>query len=130
MEPRRPERVLRHEHARREDDEVDRVDAGRIGHRLQHEEDRRIGMIEADRADRVEAAQVVFVRRVVAVPRDDVERRVIERRLPQTALELSDEPEVAFDILVCCDGRLEIARVREPVRTDRPKAPGKHETAT
>ena len=50
--------------------------ACRVGD-VQHQEDRRIRMVEADRADRVEAAQVVFVRRVVAVPRDHVERRMV-----------------------------------------------------
>ena len=57
MEPRRTERVLAHQPARRKDHEVDHVDAGRVGRRLQHEEDRRIGMVVADRADRVEAAR-------------------------------------------------------------------------
>ena len=35
-------------------------------------------MIEQDGADRREAPQVVLVGRVVAVPGDDVERRVVE----------------------------------------------------
>ena len=35
-------------------------------------------MIEHDRADRREVTQVVFVGRVIAVPRDDVERRLAD----------------------------------------------------
>src|SRR5258708_9471122 len=41
----------------------------------------------------VEAAQVVLVGRVVAVPGDDVERRVIHLRRPEVALELGDQIE-------------------------------------
>ena len=118
VEPRRPERVLHREDARREDHEVDRVDAGRVGRRLQHEEDRRIRMVVADRADRVEALEVVLVRRVVAVPRDDVERRVADARGPQVADELGDELEVALAILVARDRRQEVARVGEAVAAD------------
>ena len=58
---------------------------GDLGGRGQHGEDRRVGMVEADRAHRVEAREIVFVRRVIAVPGDDVERRVVEsvaHRLP------------------------------------------------
>jgi hypothetical protein len=47
---------------------------GRIALRLQHQKDRRVRMVEADRTDRVEAAQVVFVRRVVAMPGHYIER--------------------------------------------------------
>ena len=91
VEPRRAERVLGHHPARREDHEVAIGGARRVGRRGQHREDRRVGMVEADRADRVEAREVVFVRRVVAVPGDDVERRMVELGRPQMALELRDE---------------------------------------
>ena len=55
VEPRRTERVLHRQDARREHDEVDRVDAGHGALRLQHEEDRRVGVVVADRPDDVEA---------------------------------------------------------------------------
>ena len=42
VEPGRAERVLHRQPARREDDEVDVVDAGRIARRLQHQEDGRV----------------------------------------------------------------------------------------
>jgi len=80
-------------------------------------------MVEADRADRVEAAQVVLVWRVVAVPADDVQRRVIDARRPQSALELRDQFEIAVDILERRDRRKKVARVRQAIRTDRPGLP-------
>ena len=42
-------------------------------------------MVEADRADRVEARQIIAVGREIAVPGDNIERRMIERRRPQRA---------------------------------------------
>ena len=72
------------------------VHARRVARRLQHEEDRRIRMVVADRADRVEAREVVLVRHVVAVPRDDVERRVVDaradHRLPRNLATSSNSP--------------------------------------
>ena len=88
VEPRRAEGVLGDQPARREDHEVDVRGAG-VCWRGQHREDRRIRMIEADRADRVEPRQIVFVRRVVAVPGDHVERRMIDLGRPQIALEFA-----------------------------------------
>ena len=90
MEPGRPERVLADQPARREDDEIDVGGARQVGRRGQHGKDRRIGMIEAHRADDVEAREIVFVGREIAVPGDDVERRVIHLRRPQIALEFGD----------------------------------------
>ena len=119
VEPGRAERVLRDHPAGREDHEIDVRGAGDVAGRGQHGEDRRIGVIEADRADRVEARQVVFPRHVIAVPRDDIERRAAERRGPQAAQEFLDECEVALDILEPRRRRLEIARIGEAVRADR-----------
>ncbi len=93
--------------------------AGRVRLRLQHEEDRRIGMVVADRADHVEAAQVVLVRREVAVPRDDVAAASGRSRGPQVAEELVDELEAPFAVLVCGDRVHEVARIGEAVRADR-----------
>src|SRR5262249_32829234 len=74
-----------------------------------------------DGADRVEAAQVVTRRRQVAVPRDDVERAVIELRRPERALKLLHDLVLLIEIFVPSDRHLEVARVREPVRADRPE---------
>ena len=89
--------------------------------RLQHQEDRGVGVIEADRPDRVEALEVVLVRRMIAVPGHDVERRVVDRGPPQVACELRDELEVALPVLVPRDGRPEVAGIGEPVAADRPQ---------
>ena len=83
VEPGRAERVLGHHPARREDHEVGVGPARHVARAGQHGEDRRIGMVEADRADRVEAREIVATRREIAVPGDDVERRMVERRRPQ-----------------------------------------------
>ena len=119
MKPGRPERILSRQPARRENHEVDRIDARRIALRLQHEEDRRIGMIEADRTNRVEVAQIVFVRRVIAVPRDHVERRMTDVRAPQIAVHLRDQFERALAVFVRGVRREEIARIGKAVRADR-----------
>src|SRR3569833_152360 len=78
MKPRQPERVFHDEPARREYHEIEIVDTRGVADRLQHEKNGGIGVIVADRADGVEQPQVVFVRRVVAVPGDDVLWRMID----------------------------------------------------
>ncbi|MNN40485.1 hypothetical protein D3C81_1545620 [compost metagenome] len=76
-------------------------------------------MVVADRADGVEAAQVVAVRRVVAVPGDHVQRRVVDRGTPQAAIELGDQLEIAVDVFECGMRGLEIARIGQAVGADR-----------
>ena len=78
-------------------------------------------MIVADGAERVEAAQVVFVRRVVAVPGDHVQRRMIDAAPSTVPAEFRHQLEVPVAILVRGDRREEIARIRQPVRADRPE---------
>jgi hypothetical protein len=78
-------------------------------------------VIVADRADRVEAAQIVLIGRVRAVPGDDVERRMIDRRRPQRTAEFGDQFEVPGEVLVPRDRRLEIARLGKSVGADRPE---------
>ena len=119
MKPGWPERVLRHQPARRKDHEVEVGRAGRVARRGQYGEDRRVGMIEADRADRIERAQVVLVRDMVAMPRHDIQRRVADAGVPEMALELGDEFEVAVDVLEGRMRREEIARIGQPVAADR-----------
>src|ERR1043165_4672835 len=75
-------------------------------------------MIEAHRADGHEAREVVFVRHVVAVPGDDVERRMREPRFPQPALELRDQ-RAGAGLLERRDRSLEVARLREALRAER-----------
>ena len=68
-------------------------------------------------------AQVVLVRRVVAVPGDHVQRRVADARRPQGALELGQQLEVAFAILERRHRGEEIARIGQAVGADRARAP-------
>src|ERR1051325_3088531 len=49
-------------------------------------------------ADRREVARVVDQRRVVAVPGDDVEGRVVLAGLEEAAAELGDDPEVGREL--------------------------------
>ncbi|MNN27620.1 hypothetical protein D3C81_1411610 [compost metagenome] len=87
---------------------------------MQHQEDRRIRVVVADRTNRIEVAQVVTVRRVVAVPAHHIQRRVVDVRTPQPAVELGDQLELAFQVFVSGHRRFKIARVGQAVAADRP----------
>ena len=119
MKPGRAKGVLRDQPARRKDHEIAIGGAGDFAGCGQHRKDRRVGMVEADRAQRVEPRQIVFVGRVIAVPGDDVERRMVELRGPQIAGELDDDLELFVSILKGGDRGQKIARVGEPVGADR-----------
>ena len=119
MKPGRPKGVLHAEPSRREHDEVDIAGPGRIAGRMQHQKYRRVGVIVGRRAHRVEAAQIIFIRRMIAVPRHHIERGVVDLRGPQTPEEFGDESVWRIDILEARVGRQKISRVREAIRTDR-----------
>src|SRR5208337_4330228 len=106
---------------RRKDGEVEVGRAGNLRGRGEHRVDRWIGVIEAHRVDAVEIRQIVFVRRVISVPGDDVERRVFVLGFPQAAEKLDNDTVVAVAIFVGGGGRLEIARVGQAVGADRTK---------
>ncbi len=89
--------------------------------RAQHRVDRRIGMVERNRVDAVEQRQVVLVRRIVSMPGHHVERRVIDECRPQPAEEFRGDMEFAFAIFIRRDRSLEVARIRQAVRPDRPQ---------
>src|SRR5438552_3304782 len=76
-------------------------------------------MVEADRPDRVEEREIVDIRRVIAVPGDDVERRMVEPGHPKIALEFGDHLEGLVAVLEGGDRRAEIARIGEAVGADR-----------
>jgi hypothetical protein len=63
--------------------------------------------------------QIVLVWRVIAVPRDDVERRVIEHRRPHHAAPLHEQPRLVVGVFERRDWREEVARVRQAVGADR-----------
>ena len=75
-------------------------------------------MIEADGVDRIESRQIVAPGREIAVPCDDVERRVIEGGRPEAPPKLLDHLEGLVAILEPGDRRLEVARVGETVGAD------------
>ncbi len=117
--PRRPEGVFRHQPARREDDEIDVGCAFLATRRGQHGEDRRIGMVEQDRTDGRKRRQIIFVGRVVAVPRNNVERRMAKFGDMELAAPFDDQPARRLLLLEPCDRRLEVARIGKAVRADR-----------
>ncbi len=78
-------------------------------------------MVEADRADGIETPKIVAIGRVVAVPGDHIERRVIDRCPPQRPLELGDQLELPFAVLVACLRGFEVARIGEAIGADRPE---------
>lgn len=121
MEPGWAERVLRHHPARREDDEVAIGGARRVAGAGQDSEDGRVGMVIADRVDRVEATQIIAAGGKIAVPGDNVEWAVRQAGGPELALEFLDEIDRRIDILEPGDRRFEIARIGEAVRSDRAK---------
>ena len=118
--PGRTEGVLGHHPAIGKDHEVNVGGAWRLGRRGQHGEDRRVGVVEQNRADRREAAEVVLVGRVVAVPGDHVERRVGDLRHPQRTAPLHGQLRGCVAILVGRDRGQEVARVGQAVGADRP----------
>lgn len=125
--PRRAEGVLADEPARREDDKVGHGGAGHGRRRREHREDGRVRVVVGDCADGVEAAQVVLVRVVVAVPGDDVKGRVGLARLEERVVHLDGDGEGGVTALggggakvlaEVSHGRLEVARVGEAVGAD------------
>jgi hypothetical protein len=59
-------------------------------------------VVDGDGADVDEFGEVVFVGNVVAVPGDDVERRVVLRALEEFAAEFVDDlPRGMFDVVFC-----------------------------
>ena len=76
-------------------------------------------MIEAHRADDDEAREIVFVGREIAVPGDDIERRMVHLRRPQIALEFGDQAARRRGVLVSRDRRQKIARIGETVGAER-----------
>jgi hypothetical protein len=88
------EGVPHRQHARRERDEVERVDAGHRAGRMQYQVDGRVGVVVTEEAGHVEAAQVVFVGAVRAMPGDHIERRMPRARAPEVAVELGQQFEV------------------------------------
>src|ERR1700691_6165158 len=91
MTPLQTEGVLRHQPARRKNHEVAIRRAGGVSGRSEHGIYRGVRMIEAHGSQGVEAPQIVAAGCEVAVPGDDVQRTVIERRAPELAREFLNQ---------------------------------------
>jgi hypothetical protein len=117
--PGRAEGMLGHQPALAEEHEVDVGGARQARGRGQHGEDRRVGVVEEDRADGGIGAQIVLPGRVVAVPGDDVERRVRDLGDVELAAPLDGDARGGVAVLERRDGGLEVARVGEAVGADR-----------
>src|ERR1700704_6881923 len=115
------ETILDDQPARWKEDKVDIGGALRFRWGGQHREDRRIRMVLQNRTYRRKLPQGVFVGRVVAVPSDHVERRVIQLRDVEFPAPFhSDAARDAVTVLIGSDRRQEVAPVRETIRADRP----------
>lgn len=60
------------------DHEIDVRGASLARRRCQDRKNGRVGVIEQNGSNRRESAKVIFVGRVIAMPRDDVERRMAD----------------------------------------------------
>lgn len=124
--PGRAEGVLTNQPAGREDDEVGDGGAGHAGRGRQDGEDGRVRVVVRDGADGVEAAQVVLVGVVVALPADDVKGRVGLVRVEERVVELDGDVERiaalggrgAKVLAEMGHGGLEVAGVGEAVGAD------------
>lgn len=58
-------------------------------------------MIEADGVDDVEMRQIIPIGREVAMPGDDIERAMVQRRAPQAPAEFLNELEIGGDMIKC-----------------------------
>ena len=117
--PGRAKRVLSHQPAVWEADKVDIGRTRRFARRGQHCENTGVGMVEQQRSHGRVPAEVVFVRRIIAVPRHDVERALTDRRLPQSAGILDRKLACDLPVFIGRVGRQEITRVGQAVGADR-----------
>src|ERR1700675_4301762 len=88
---------------------------------MQDQKNRRVRMVVRNGPHGVEAAQIILVRGVVSVPRDDIERRMIHPGYPEPAREFAYKLTIGVEIFVASARCLEIARIGKPVRADGPE---------
>ena len=118
--PGRTKRVLHHQPALREDDEIHIGGARPIRGRRQDGVDRGIRVVEQGGADRRKPPQVVLARRKIAVPGDHVERRLCDVGLVELAARFHVELARLLDVLVGGAGIEKVARIGQTVGADRP----------
>src|ERR1700757_508567 len=101
MEPGRPEGMFGDYPAWRENDEIDvrrALDRAWCG---EHGVDRWVRMIEGNCIHAVKIFQIVFVRRIVAVPCHDIKRRVVNLSDPEIAEKFADDRKTALTVFIC-----------------------------
>lgn len=113
--PRRPEGVLSHEPAGRENDEVGNGGAGVVGGPRQHGVNGGVGVVEGDRADGVEASEIVLERVVIAVPGDNVEGAVVLARGEQGVVEFAVQLVLFLAVVEISHRCLEVSGIGEAV---------------
>ena len=77
-------------------------------------------MVEKDRPDRRIGPEVVLIRTVIAVPRDDVEWRVIDPGFVKAAAPFDHHATTDFAVLECGNRAFEVTRIGKAVGPDRP----------
>src|SRR5258708_21491119 len=75
-------------------------------------------MVEAHRVNAIEIRQIVLVGHVVAMPRNNIQRRMIDRSRPEFSLELGHNPVIAFAILKRRDWSQKVARFPHSIRAN------------
>src|SRR3546814_13149015 len=72
-------------------------------------------MVETDRPNGVESAEVIFVWNEIAVPGDNVQRRMIERHCPEVHLKLLHDLRRSVPVLIPCLRRFDVGSDRKSV---------------
>src|ERR1700677_1210168 len=121
MKPGWTKRMLGNHPSRRKYDKVNICCPRNFRRRSQHRVNRRIRMIKAHRVNAIEIRQIIFIRHIISVPPNDIQRRVINRCCPQSSLELSHNPVIALLIFKGRNWSQKIPRIGQPVRTNRPE---------
>src|SRR3546814_8832229 len=78
-------------------------------------------MVETDRPNGVESAEIIFVWNEIAMPGDNVQRRMIQRHCPEQPLKLLHDLRRFVAVLIPCLRRFEVASVGKAIGTDGTK---------
>src|SRR3546814_19747428 len=78
-------------------------------------------MVETDRPNGVESAEIIFVWNEIAMPGDNVQRRMIQRHCPEQPLKLLHDLRRFVAVLIPCLRRFEVASVGKAIGPDGTK---------
>src|SRR3546814_3332509 len=82
---------------------------------------RRVLFRSTDRPNGVESAEIIFVWNEIAMPGDNVQRRMIQRHCPEQPLKLLHDLRRFVAVLIPCLRRFEVASVGKAIGTDGTK---------